>query len=183
MAQLAQALGGRTAEEIVFGEFTTGAENDLQKVTQTAKRMVMKWGMSESLGPRSFGGDADNPFLGRDFHAEPDYSDGVAQEIDREILRIVEEAHGTARRVLTEHKDQLEQLADILVIHENIDAEQLERLMANEKPEDVFEEQIAAAATAAATAAAEAEEGVEASEPARDENRGSGSLRPGFSTE
>ncbi len=142
MAQLSQALGGRTAEEIVFGEFTTGAENDLQKVTQTAKRMVMKWGMSESLGPRSFGHDMDNPFLGRDFQSEPDYSDGVAAEIDREILRIVDEAHDTARRVLTEHREELERLADVLVAQENMDSEQLERLIAGESPDTVFEERV-----------------------------------------
>ena len=180
MAQLAQALGGRTAEEIVFGEFTTGAENDLQKVTQTAKRMVMKWGMSDTLGARSFGHDTDNPFLGRDFHAEPDYSDGVAEEIDREILRIVDEAHQTARRVLTEHKDELERFADILVTYENMDAEQLERLMAGEAPEDVF----AGDPIAAAAAADEAETAAEETEAAkRDEGRAPGSLRPGFSTE
>lgn len=140
MAQLAQALGGRTAEELVFGEFTTGAENDLQKVTQTAKRMVMKWGMSDALGPRSFGHDTENPFLGRDLRSEPDYSDGVAEEIDREILRIVNQAHEDARRVLSEHKEELERLADILVEHENMDAEQLERLIAGESPSDVFDQ-------------------------------------------
>jgi cell division protease FtsH len=179
MAQLAQALGGRTAEEIVFGEFTTGAENDLQKVTQTAKRMVMKWGMSESLGPRSFGTDTDNPFLGRDFHAQPDYSDGVAQEIDREILRIVDEAHDTARRVLTEHKEQLEQLADILVTYENIDAEQLARLMAGEPPIDVFDVPL----ESVDADESEDEEAVEATEKVPEESRASSALRPGFSTE
>jgi cell division protease FtsH len=178
MASLAQALGGRTAEEIVFGEFTTGAENDLQKVTQMAKRMVMKWGMSETLGARSFGHDTDNPFLGRDFHAEPDYSDGVAAEIDREILRIVDEAHQTARRVLTEHKDQLERLADILVVQENMDAEQLERLIAGEEPEDVFE-----VVATPAPEPEEDEEEAEASEPRREDGRAPGTLRPGFSTE
>jgi cell division protease FtsH len=182
MAQLAQALGGRTAEEIVFGESTTGAENDLQKVTQTAKRMVMKWGMSESLGPRSFGGDTDNPFLGRDFHAEPDYSDGVAAEIDREILRIVDEAHQTARRVLEEHKDELERLADVLVEHENMDHDQLVRLLNGDAPEDVYDLEIAAA-TAAANDRADEEADAEA---ARAETRGATGptqLRPGFSTE
>jgi cell division protease FtsH len=180
MAQLAQALGGRTAEEIVFGEFTTGAENDLQKVTQTAKRMVMKWGMSETLGPRSFGHDMDNPFLGRDFQSEPDYSDGVAAEIDREILRIVDEAHQTARRVLTEHKDELERLADVLVTYENMDAEQLERLLAGEAPEDVFDLEPIAAAVAEED---EAQEQVEEQAARADESRSPTQLRPGLSTE
>ena len=177
MASLAQALGGRTAEELVFGEATTGAENDLQKVTQTAKRMVMKWGMGEGLGARSFGGDTDNPFLGRDFHAEPDYSDGIAREIDREIQRIIDEANDTARRVLSEHKEELERLADILVEHENMDADQFERLMAGEAPEDVFEAPVVVAEPEVEPVAEEA--------PAREDARGTapGKLRPGFSTE
>jgi len=184
MASLAQALGGRTAEEIVFGEFTTGAENDLQKVTQTAKRMVMKWGMSDALGPRSFGGDTENPFLGRDFHAEPDYSDGIAREIDREIQAIIDEAHVTARRVLEEHKDQLEEMADILVQYENMDAEQFERLVAGEKPEDVFEGDPIAAAAAAAEQLEADDDAADAADIEREKAGGApGPLRPGLSTE
>jgi cell division protease FtsH len=183
MAQLAQALGGRTAEEVVFGEFTTGAENDLQKVTQTAKRMVMKWGMSEALGPRSFGHDMDNPFLGRDFKSEPDYSDGVAEEIDREILRIVEEAHDTARQVLTEHKDELVRLSDVLMEHENMDAEQLERLLAGESPEQVFEV-VAEDADAEADADADASGGdADADASGGDDERPATALQPGIGRE
>jgi cell division protease FtsH len=138
MAQLAQALGGRTAEEIVFDEFTTGAENDLKKVTETAKRMVMRWGMSEKLGPRAFGGDSDHPFLGRDFQHEPDYSDDLAREIDAEIHSIIEEAHSSARQLLTDHRDQLEAMANILVEHETIDSEQFLRLIEGDDPTDIF---------------------------------------------
>ena len=87
---MAMTLGGRAAEEIVFGEITTGASNDLEKVTATAKQMVMRFGMSEKLGPRVFGHDHGQPFLGREFSAEPDYSDEIAREIDDEIRRIVE---------------------------------------------------------------------------------------------
>ena len=97
---LAMTLGGRAAEEIAFSEITTGAANDLEKVTATAKQMVMRFGMSEKLGPRTFGHDHSQPFLGREFSAEPDYSDEIAREIDDEIRRIVEEAHQTARQVL-----------------------------------------------------------------------------------
>ena len=93
-------LGGRAAEEIVFGEITTGASNDLEKVTATAKQMVMRFGMSEKLGPRVFGHDHGQPFLGREFSSEPDYSDEIAREIDDEIRRIVEEAHQRARDIL-----------------------------------------------------------------------------------
>ena len=94
---MAMTLGGRAAEEIVFGEITTGASNDLEKVTATAKQMVMRFGMSEKLGPRVFGHDHGQPFLGREFSAEPDYSDEIAREIDDEIRRIVESAHVQAR--------------------------------------------------------------------------------------
>ena len=101
-------LGGRAAEEIVFGEITTGASNDLEKVTATAKQMVMRFGMSEKLGPRVFGHDHGQPFLGREFSAEPDYSDEIAREIDDEIRRIVEAAHQRAKDILTEHRESLE---------------------------------------------------------------------------
>ena len=87
---MAMTLGGRAAEEIVFHEITTGASNDLEKVTATAKQMVMRFGMSEKLGPRVFGHDHGQPFLGREFSSEPDYSDEIAREIDDEIRRIVE---------------------------------------------------------------------------------------------
>ena len=95
---MAMTLGGRAAEELVFSEVTTGASNDLEKVTATAKQMVMRFGMSEKLGPRVFGHDHGMPFLGREFSSEPDYSDDVAREIDDEIRRIVEEAHQIGAR-------------------------------------------------------------------------------------
>ena len=103
---MAMTLGGRAAEELVFGEVTTGASNDLEKVTATAKQMVMRFGMSEKLGPRVFGHDHGQPFLGREFSSEPDYSDDVAREIDDEIRRIVEEAHQAARDILEQHRDR-----------------------------------------------------------------------------
>ena len=96
---MAMTLGGRAAEEIVFGEITTGASNDLEKVTATAKQMVMRFGMSEKLGPRVFGHDHGQPFLGREFSSEPDYSDEIAREIDDEIRRIVEAAHQVAKDI------------------------------------------------------------------------------------
>jgi cell division protease FtsH len=108
-------LGGRAAEEIVFDEITTGASNDLEKVTATAKQMVMRFGMSDKLGPRVFGHDQGMPFLGREFSSEPDYSDEIAKEIDDEIRRVVEEAHATAREVLEQHKEQLAHVSEILL--------------------------------------------------------------------
>jgi hypothetical protein len=97
---MAMTLGGRAAEEIVFGEITTGASNDIEKVTATAKQMVMRFGMSEKLGPRVFGHDHGQPFLGREFSTEPDYSDEIAREIDDEVRRIIEGAHERARAIL-----------------------------------------------------------------------------------
>ena len=105
---MAMTLGGRAAEEIVFGEITTGASNDLEKVTETAKQMVMRFGMSERLGPRVFGHDRGQPFLGREFSAEPDYSDEIAREIDDEIRRIVEGAHQTAKDLLNDKREELD---------------------------------------------------------------------------
>jgi cell division protease FtsH len=135
---LAMTLGGRAAEEIVFGEITTGASNDLEKVTATAKQMVMRFGMSEKLGPRVFGHDHGQPFLGREFSAEPDYSDEIAREIDDEIRRIVESAHLQAKDILTTHKESLGKLSEILIKRETIEKEQFEALLDGSSEEQVF---------------------------------------------
>jgi cell division protease FtsH len=135
---MAMSLGGRAAEEIVFGEVTTGASNDLEKVTATAKQMVMRFGMSEKLGPRVFGHDHGQPFLGREFSAEPDYSDEIAREIDDEIRRMVEEAHQTARQVLEEHRQRLDMASDILLRRETIEREQFIELLEGKTEEQVF---------------------------------------------
>jgi cell division protease FtsH len=135
---MAMTLGGRAAEEIVFSEITTGASNDLEKVTETAKQMVMRYGMSERLGPRVFGHDRSMPFLGREFSAEPDYSDEIAREIDDEIRRIVEEAHQTAKDILLEHRSQLDEISKILLERETIDAEEFEQLLAGKPEDEVF---------------------------------------------
>jgi cell division protease FtsH len=135
---MAMTLGGRAAEEIVFSEITTGASNDLEKVTETAKQMVMRFGMSERLGPRVFGHDRGMPFLGREFSAEPDYSDEIAREIDDEIRRVVEEAHQTAKDTLTEYRESLERISKILLERETIDAEQFEQLLAGKSEDEVF---------------------------------------------
>jgi cell division protease FtsH len=135
---MAMTLGGRAAEEIVFGEITTGASNDLEKVTATAKQMVMRFGMSEKLGPRVFGHDHGQPFLGREFSAEPDYSDEIAREIDDEIRRIVEGAHVQAKEILSSHREQLERISEILIKRETIEREQFEALLEGSSEEDVF---------------------------------------------
>jgi cell division protease FtsH len=137
---LAMTLGGRAAEEITFSEITTGAANDLEKVTQTAKQMVMRYGMSERLGPRTFGHDQSQPFLGREFSAEPDYSDEIAREIDDEIRRIVEEAHQTAKQVLNGHRAELDRLSRVLLERETIEREEFEQLLAGKSEDEVFGE-------------------------------------------
>jgi cell division protease FtsH len=141
MDQMAMTLGGRGAEELVFHEVTTGAANDLEKVTQTAKHMIMRYGMSEKLGPRVLGRNHDMPFLGRDMGAEPDYSEEIAREIDDEIRRVIEEAHERAVQVLRDHMDELHQITELLIERETIDKDQFERLLAGEAPESVFAEE------------------------------------------
>jgi cell division protease FtsH len=135
---MAMTLGGRAAEEIQFDEITTGAANDLEKVTATAKQMVMRFGMSEKLGPRVFGHEHSQPFLGREFSAEPDYSDEIAREIDDEIRRVVESAHVQAKSILNEHQAGLEKLADILIKRETIEREQFEALLDGQTEAEVF---------------------------------------------
>jgi cell division protease FtsH len=135
---MAMTLGGRAAEEIVFGEITTGASNDLEKVTATAKQMVMRFGMSEKLGPRVFGHDHGQPFLGREFSSEPDYSDEIAREIDDEIRRIVEAAHQNARDILASHRESLERISEVLLKRETIEAPEFEALLEGRSEEDVF---------------------------------------------
>ncbi len=135
---MAMTLGGRAAEEIVFGEITTGASNDLEKVTETAKQMVMRFGMSERLGPRVFGHDRGQPFLGREFSSEPDYSDEIAREIDDEIRRIVESAHQTAKDLLTEKREELDRISKMLLERETIDAEQFVALLEGKPEDEVF---------------------------------------------
>jgi cell division protease FtsH len=135
---MAMTLGGRAAEEIVFGEITTGASNDIEKVTQTAKQMVMRFGMSDKLGPRVFGHDHGQPFLGREFSTEPDYSDEIAREIDDEIRRIVEAAHQRARDILTEHRQSLTDISEILVKRETIEKEEFIGLLEGKSEQEVF---------------------------------------------
>jgi cell division protease FtsH len=141
--ELAAVLGGRAAEELVFDEVTTGAANDIEKVTHTAKQMIMRYGMSEKLGPRVLGRNQDLPFLGREMASEPDYSEELAREIDDEIHRVIEDAHSRARKVLEEHVDELHRLSAILVERETIDKDQFLRLLEGATEEEVFPEEAA----------------------------------------
>jgi cell division protease FtsH len=169
---MAMTLGGRAAEEIVFGEITTGASNDLEKVTETAKQMVMRFGMSERLGPRVFGHDRGQPFLGREFSTEPDYSDEIAREIDDEIRRIVEAAHQTAKDLLTDKRDELDYISKILLERETIDADQFVALLEGKAEDEVFVDE--------EEPSAPAEPAVEPEKAQREGARPNPRPRPGF---
>jgi cell division protease FtsH len=129
MAQLSMMLRGRAAERVVFDEITTGSSNDLERVTQTAKQMVTRFGMSEKLGPIALGHQQEQVFMGRDFHTEPDYSDEIAFEIDKEIRRVVDDSYDTAEDVLMRNRVLLDKLSKELIEYETVDAEHLNRLI------------------------------------------------------
>jgi len=119
--QLAMMLGGRTAEELIFGDPTTGASDDIERSTALARSMVMEWGMSDELGPQRLGDKNGEIFLGRDMGHQPNYSDVVAANIDAEVRRLIDDAHAEAREILDLYRATLDHLADALVEHETLD--------------------------------------------------------------
>ena len=125
---MASAMGGRVAEEIVFDEVTTGAVNDLEQATNMARTMVTRYGMSDRLGPRTFGKREELVFLGREISEQRDYSDGVAQTIDEEVKSLIDTAYKAAQTVLTEHRDKLTKLSQHLIEHETIEGDELNSL-------------------------------------------------------
>ncbi|MDA7028364.1 ATP-dependent zinc metalloprotease FtsH [Bacillus sp. CLL-7-23] len=133
-------LGGRVAEEIIFGEVSTGAHNDFQRATGIARRMVTEFGMSEKLGPLQFGqSQGGQVFLGRDFNNDQNYSDAIAYEIDKEIQHFIKQCYERAKIILTENRDKLELIAQTLLKVETLDAEQIKHLMEHGKlPERKF---------------------------------------------
>ncbi len=148
---LAMFLGGRVAEEIAIGDITTGASNDIERATKMAKSMVMRYGMSDKLGPQTFGEPNHEVFLGRDFSANADYSPEVAYEIDKEIRRLIDDAFDTSRTILTERRVQLDLMAQVLIERETVDKDELAALLDNRWEEFLVEED-AAKATAAENA-------------------------------
>ncbi|MCY4449467.1 MAG: ATP-dependent zinc metalloprotease FtsH [Chloroflexi bacterium] len=132
--RITMALGGRVAEEITFNEVTTGASNDLEQVTQIARAMVTRYGMSESLLPRTFGKREEMVFLGREISEMRDYSEKVAQEIDEEVQSIVVDAYHSAKRLLLENYPKLVQIARYLMLNESIEGPDLEQLFASDAP-------------------------------------------------
>jgi cell division protease FtsH len=131
--QMAVALGGRVAEEIVYGadEVTTGASNDLQQVARVARQMVTRFGMSDKLGPLALGRSQGGMFLGRDIAAERDFSEDTAAAIDDEVSQLVDAAYRRATDVLNANRPVLDELAELLVEQETVDAEQLQELLIN----------------------------------------------------
>jgi cell division protease FtsH len=132
--KLKAALGGRAAEEVVYSDISTGAKDDLSKVTNLARRMVTEFGMSEKMGPISFGQRHGAIFLGRDIGEERNYSERVAYQIDQEVHRIIEECHRDAVRILTEHKDKLELVAKRLVEVQDMEGDELIALLQDQPP-------------------------------------------------
>jgi len=140
MAQLAMMLGGRAAERVIFDEITTGASNDLERVTQTARQMVTRFGMSEKLGPMALGHQQGQVFMGRDFNNQPDYSDEIAFQIDNEIRRIVDESYDLAEDLLVRNRVLLDKLSMELIEYETVDAKHLLRLIEEHAVDEVHAE-------------------------------------------
>lgn len=126
---LTVSLAGRAAEEIAFGEVTTGAQNDLEKATSVARKMITEYGMSKKLGPRTFGKRDELVFLGREIHEQRNYSEKVAEEIDEEVHALIQHAYDTARRILTENKERLKLVAERLIDKETIEEAEFEALL------------------------------------------------------
>ncbi len=129
--ELAMLLGGRVAEELIVGDITTGAANDIERATKVAHQMVTEYGMSDMIGPRTLGQKTHEVFLGRDFQSQPDYSDQVAFEIDNEVRRLIDEAHDEALDILQVHRAKLDTLASLLIERETLDRDQVEAFLSD----------------------------------------------------
>jgi cell division protease FtsH len=160
-------LGGRVAEELVFGEVGTGAQDDLRRATEIARAMVTEYGMSERLGPLTFGRRHGSPFLGRDLMEDRNYSEQIAYEIDQEVRQIIENCYARARQILTENRDKMDRVAQALLERESLTREEFLALL---QDEPAATEGAAAASTAPAAEAkpvAEKSEPTEAPQPAK----------------
>jgi cell division protease FtsH len=133
---IAILLGGRAAEELVFDDFTTGAGNDIERATDIARKMVCQWGMSAEMGPLSFGKKEEQIFLGREFATHKDYSEETAERIDKEVTKIVSDNYKKAKNILSDNIDTLHKLADMLLVKEVLNAEELDEIIGI-KAEDI----------------------------------------------
>jgi cell division protease FtsH len=149
---LAMFLGGRVAEELATGDVTTGASNDLERATKMARAMVTRFGMSDKLGPMTLGEAQHEVFLGRDFGATPDYSQEIAFEIDKEVRRLIDGAWEQAHAILSERRDQLDLMANVLIERETVDKDELVALLEGRWDEQLEKEKTAKEATAEAVA-------------------------------
>ncbi|MDD6276790.1 MAG: ATP-dependent zinc metalloprotease FtsH, partial [Clostridia bacterium] len=149
-------LGGRVAEKLVLGDISTGASNDIERATKIAKSMVTEYGMSDRIGPVSYSSGSGEVFLGRDYGHAKDYSEAFAQEIDEEISRIIHNGYDRTETILTDHMDKLHELAQYLIKHEKINADDFKKLMEGElKTEDEASETMKSVDEAKSAAAAE----------------------------
>jgi cell division protease FtsH len=148
--EIAMMLGGRVAEAITIGDITTGASNDIERATKLARQMVTQYGMSEKLGPMTLGEGQHEVFLGRDFSATPNYSQEIAFEIDKEVRRLIDEGYEVAYKILTERRELLDLMSDVLVERETVDKEELEALLDGRWAEYLEEEKLREAAEAKA---------------------------------
>ena len=129
MDKLSVLLGGRVAEDIVFKDVTTGAQNDLERATKIARQMVTEYGMSESLGPVTLGRKEHEIFLGRDISENPNYSEEIANKIDKEVKKIIESAYSKAKDILTKNKRKLKKIARNLIEREALEGKELDDLL------------------------------------------------------
>ncbi len=135
-SRIAVCMGGRIAEDVTFGQISTGAQNDIEQATEMARKMVCEWGMSEALGPLTYGKKEEQIFLGKEFNRHQDYSEATALKIDAEIKRIVSEQYTRAAKTLSERRDALVRIAEALLEHEVLDAEQLTQIVEG-RPMDI----------------------------------------------
>jgi cell division protease FtsH len=139
LGRIAVLMGGRSAEELIFGQMTTGAGNDIEQATRLARKMVCEWGMSDRLGPLTFGKQEEQIFLGREISQHRDYSEETAMEIDAEVKRIVKESHERAKALLTENMETLKNISETLLEVEVLSAEQIDEIMNGKVPQEVSE--------------------------------------------
>ena len=177
--QIAMMLGGRVAEEIAIGDITTGASNDIERATKIAKQMVTRFGMSDKLGPQTFGDANHEVFLGRDFNANADYSPEIAYEIDKEIRHIIDEAFDSAHTILSERRDQLNLMAEVLIERETVDKDELEALLEDRWDDYLAKEDAKKDDDVAAATEADDSDVEDASEAVNDESSTDSGEAPG----
>jgi cell division protease FtsH len=134
LSTIAVLMGGRIAEEVFMNQMTTGASNDFERATEIARNMVMRWGMTEALGPRVYGDNQSEVFLGRDMTTHRNLADSTAEMVDTEIRRIIDEQYSRARTIIEENRDKIEKMAAALLEWETLDAEQINDIMAGREP-------------------------------------------------